>query len=241
LDAHIWQSTGKSLPIGGRNVRFAIGTPTGRSSNSWLIETRKTGDIYIICRDNFSESKVSLHASGKWRYAFTDSIAKTRPDLVSPGSDRALHKWNPPDGWKQRPIVAFELLVPQSGLYLSSSDRTNWKKSVIFIDPHQNPQLMTVVQLVVAPARMAFDYGMQEGGTIADLQVTEQLHAIVNVVFEDTTLHNKSIIPLIDSIRAYEKIREIAEKNASAVVLPSGFTDLRTMFLTPLPLKSLLN
>lgn len=237
---HIGKSTDKSLPIGGRNVRFAVGTPTGRSSNSWLVETRKPGDIYIICRDNFSDSKVSLHASGKWRYAFTDAIAKIRPDLVPPGSDRTVHKWSPPTGWKQRPIVAFELLVPQSGLYLARPDRAKWKKSVIFIEPHQNPQLMTVVQLVIAPVGMCFDYGTAEGGTIADLQVTEQLHLMINFVFEEVTLHNKSIAQLMHHINAYEKIREIAEKHTSAVVLPSGFNDLGTMFLTPLPLRSLL-
>ena len=59
------------LPINDTPARFAIGPPDGLTSNSWRIWSTKHGDVYISCRDNFTEAKVSLHTSGRWRMGFT--------------------------------------------------------------------------------------------------------------------------------------------------------------------------
>ena len=241
MTVYVHDKKARPLPINGRRkLRFAVGTPNGQTSNSWLIDTGKKGDIYVICRDNFSDSKVSLHASGKWRYAFSDSLAKDRPDLVPPGSDRAQLKWNPPDGWKKQPIVAFELHVPQSGLYLAPSNRNNWKSDVIFIEPHRNPHLMTVVQLVVAPVGMRFDRDTAEGGTIAALQLTNELHVMIDVIFQEAALHNEKINNLIGHINTSEEIRNIASRKPLSVTLIHGLNNLGTMYFMSLPLRKLL-
>jgi hypothetical protein len=231
----------QSLPITGREARFSVGTPTSRSSNSWKIQISKKGDIYIICRDNFNDSKISLHASGTWRYAFEDSIAKKRPDLVPPGNDRAIHKWKAPDGWQKKPIVAFELHVPNSGLYLSPSDRTDWKKSVVFIEPHKEPQIMTVVQLVISPSNILCDAKEKEGGIIAKLELPKQLYAMIAVCFIDATIHNHHLHQWRDHINSSKKINDIALENSDGVITLHGFNEYGTMFIMPLPLKKFLS
>ena len=50
------------LPVRDKPVRFAVGAPDGITSNSWKIWAKKSG-AYIACRDNFKETKVSLHTS----------------------------------------------------------------------------------------------------------------------------------------------------------------------------------
>jgi len=48
------------LPIKTGVVKFAIGDPSTKTSNSWKIWERN-GSIYIAGRDNFQQAKVSLH------------------------------------------------------------------------------------------------------------------------------------------------------------------------------------
>src|SRR5450759_485989 len=89
---HVWVGEPQSLPVGGRTVRFAVGTPGGFSSNSWVVTTSQAGDIYVAGRDNFRESKISLHQSGRWRLAHTAQAAAERPDLLGPDEDRVVDR-----------------------------------------------------------------------------------------------------------------------------------------------------
>lgn len=73
------------VPIRKSPLRFAVGRPDGASSNSWKLWTVPAGDVYVACRDNFRDMKVSLHASGRWRLGFTERAINGRPDLLTPG------------------------------------------------------------------------------------------------------------------------------------------------------------
>jgi len=85
-----------ALPINDRPVRFAVGNPKGLTSNSWRVWAEKKCELYIACRDNFKETKVSLHASGRWRMGYTTEAIAKNPSLVSPGDDRAWEIWDRP-------------------------------------------------------------------------------------------------------------------------------------------------
>jgi hypothetical protein len=75
------------LPELNEPVRFAVGDPQGLTSNSWKV-WKQHSDIYIACRDNAQDIKISLHTSGRWRVGFTEKAAK-RPELLRPGQNRA--------------------------------------------------------------------------------------------------------------------------------------------------------
>ena len=80
---------GVMLPVKEPPVRFAVGpTKDGLTSNSWRMWTEKRGDVYDLylkCRDNFREAKVSLHASGRWRMGFTEEAIKDNCKLPRQG------------------------------------------------------------------------------------------------------------------------------------------------------------
>jgi hypothetical protein len=136
------------LPLKHREVRFAIGTPSGWSTNSWKVWVRKQ-DTYIACRDNFREMKVSLHASGIWRLGFIERFAEARPDLVEPEEDRVWKKWKP-DLAETNPVAtAFQVIAPTATLYLSPQERLNWPSNILFVEPPRDPSLMTVVSIAV--------------------------------------------------------------------------------------------
>jgi hypothetical protein len=123
------------LPLREQVIRFAVGDPGGLTSNAWRVWTQGQGDIYLACRDSFQETKVSLHVSGRWRFGFTAEAANARPDLIPPGTDRAMEVWDKPKEFSPGVIQAFKLYFPISTLYLSPGQRIGKKwKDVLYIE-----------------------------------------------------------------------------------------------------------
>jgi hypothetical protein len=86
-------------PIRRGPIRFAVGHPDGLTSNSWRVWTSPAGDVYISCRDNFKEAKVSLHASGRWRMGFTEKAVEKNARLLTedaPGTFGTVRRRHPP-------------------------------------------------------------------------------------------------------------------------------------------------
>jgi hypothetical protein len=72
----------ESLVMPDPTLRFAVGDSVGLSSNSWRVWAKRDDDVYIVCRDNYKELKVSLHGH-RWRVGVTDVGAKaTSPDCA---------------------------------------------------------------------------------------------------------------------------------------------------------------
>jgi hypothetical protein len=222
------------LPHGGRVTRFAVGTPLGPSSNSWKVSTTKAGDIYIAGRDNFHGSKVSLHKSGRWRLAQNEDAVAARPDLTPAGADRAVVKWDAPPGWRQSPIVAFRVVILSPAVYLSATDRTDWKRSVLFIEPHPDSRAMTVVSVCVVPDDQDFDYSAAVGGKLAVLDLTEGVHAHVIATHAPAF---ESGLEELGSAVLEDTPGLSADELKGHVVLVHGFDDDGVHFFMPLPLS----
>lgn len=72
--------------------------------------------MYVGARPIAGEVRVSLHESGKWRYAFTEKHqCGTRP-LIKPDEDRAKYKWDRPTEIFPGFTRAFVICVPSSEL-----------------------------------------------------------------------------------------------------------------------------
>jgi hypothetical protein len=123
------------LPLRNKPARFAVGDPGGVSSNSWRIWADKKKDIYIACRDNFREAKVSLHASGRWRMGFTTKAIANAPHLIGENQNRAWEVWDRPGETLPSTIVAFQLVFATSELAVRPEQRTkaDWR-DVIFVE-----------------------------------------------------------------------------------------------------------
>jgi len=150
-------------------VRFAVGTPSGLSTNSWKIWVHRE-DTYVACRDNFREIKISLHASGRWRIGFTQNFIKVRPETFAEGKDRVWKKWKPSLDAAHPYVIGFQLLAPQPSLYLQPKDRRGWPKSVIFVEPPTELEQMTVISVTVVLGRQPLVGKLESiGGIIAML------------------------------------------------------------------------
>jgi hypothetical protein len=76
-------------------IRFAVGDPDGLSSNSWRVWAQPDGDVYILCRDNYRELKVSLHGE-RFRVGLSDEGARATSHLRAGGENRAWDVWDRP-------------------------------------------------------------------------------------------------------------------------------------------------
>jgi hypothetical protein len=84
-------------------LRFAAGSPTALQSSVWRLWVHGD-DVYLASRVLAKWIKVSLHASGIWRTAWTQQMQRPRT------GDRVVQRWQRPTefrpGWVQGPSVA---------------------------------------------------------------------------------------------------------------------------------------
>jgi hypothetical protein len=125
------------LPIRKGPARFAVGFPNGLTSNSWSLWANRKGDVYIACRDNFKETKVSLHASGRWRMGFTTEALAKNPNLVPLEENRAWEVWDKPPPKLPNVTIAFRLFFPTSELAVRPEQRLahEWRKVTTLSNP----------------------------------------------------------------------------------------------------------
>ncbi len=100
----------KELKGPGGKLRLGVGNPSGERASVWVIEApRNKGDVYVGNRDIMGYQKISLHQSGRWRWAWTEAKA---PLVLPQGVDRVIDRWpRPPEvgaGW----TFALRIWVP---------------------------------------------------------------------------------------------------------------------------------
>jgi hypothetical protein len=147
-------------------LRFAVGNPDGLSSNSWRVWARPDGDVYISCRDNYKELKVSLHRSGRWRVGLTDIAAGRLADRTVGGSNRAWDVWDRPDPMVPGITMGFVILFFPSELSITPSLRSAssaWARGETEIIPTASEPAVATVTLndpgyVLAAARANAQY-----------------------------------------------------------------------------------
>jgi hypothetical protein len=94
-------------------MRFGVGDPMGRCSEVWRVWAEgRAGDVYVACRPVAGQVKVSLHASGEFREAYT------KPYMATEGitdDERVRLRWSrldPRNGW----VYAYRIKIPESEL-----------------------------------------------------------------------------------------------------------------------------
>lgn len=93
----------------GGTTCVCVGSPKGRSSSVWAFQASpRDKDVYIANLSIADFQKMSLHASGKWRWAWSQLYASQN---LNPDQDRAIVKWDRPEesvpGW----TAAFQVWV----------------------------------------------------------------------------------------------------------------------------------
>jgi len=164
------------LPIRSGPVRFAVGPPNGLTSNAWRIWANKHGDVYLACRDNFTEAKVSLHASGRWRMGFTTEAITKNSDLLSDNQNRAWEVWDSPPASLPNTVIAFRLFFPRSELAVRPEQRKpkDWEK-VVFIEAPPTGKL-TVLTLFVTMGDATLSHESEPSFCLASLEIGNDRH-----------------------------------------------------------------
>ena len=142
---YIQLGQGFELPLKKSPIRFAVLWKNGQTSNTWGVRVEKEGDVYIYCRDNMKEVKISLHKSGKQHISFS----KGSGIEMTPGS-RFWNQWWEPLHGKQA-IPSFKLYFPSWGTRLSEKERdkakSKWEKNQILIEA--DDEHLTAITFIV--------------------------------------------------------------------------------------------
>lgn len=146
----------------GGEIRWAVGSPTGPRSQSWLLfGNANSDDVYLGPRWDGEAIKLSLHRSGRWRMAWTEQYAEQIG--LSDGADRVLSRWDPPTdirpGWQH----AVTVLVTRESMSQFATPERRASKVAFYPKPEENNCLWFSVLLgqpgVGLTVRDAFEVG----------------------------------------------------------------------------------
>lgn len=213
LIPNAWATAAGVIPVRSGPVRFAVGDPNGLTSNSWRMWTTKNGDLYIKCRDNFRETKVSLHTSGRWRMGFTTEALSSGPTSPHFGDkNRAWEVWDEPPPRANGLVNAFRLLFPTSELAVAPEQRSDkdWS-GVIFVEASPSPDKIVAISLFIAPGEPQLSHPSEQSFQLASLPLPKGRRA-------QLIAHSAPIADLMNLIAiAAAKGREMAAKNGVSV------------------------
>jgi len=138
--------------VASNEIRFGLGDEDGHYSMVWRAWSQGD-DVYLAPRGMAQVVKLSVHASGIWRWAWPKDSALARE--VS--GDRAQLRWTKPppfvQGWRAGPTVLFPY-APVEGW---GADPLETTKKVHWLEPPAKNRKVTVSLLLgdpgVVPAR----------------------------------------------------------------------------------------
>jgi hypothetical protein len=158
--------------------------------------------------------KVSLHASGRWRMAFTHQAVQQNPRLVPPCSDRAWEVWNEPPPTLPDTVIAFRLLFFTSELAVRPGQRLTktWKDTVFIEAALPDSGRLNVVTFVVTKDDPDLRHDSQAGVRLASLPLNEGRRA-------QLVAHGE---PVADHSTAIGRAREaaLAQATAKGIAVP---------------------
>ena len=161
------------LPITDGPVRFAVGDRTRLTSNSWRCWAERKGDIYIMCRDNFQDCKVSLHPSGHWHMKFENRVRTKYPGVIPASRDLAWDRWKEPPAQLPGTVIAFRLVFPTSELAVRPEQRSakEWKKVIYIEAAPPGTGKMAVVTLFVTTGDVSLRHESEPFLCLASLDI----------------------------------------------------------------------
>jgi hypothetical protein len=113
-------------------LRFAIGKPAEGHSGVWSAWNTQS-EFYLGARGTLGNTKISLHKSGRCRFALTEEAARAvDPRALPAQNDRAFVKWNRPPAPAQGAHLAVLLCFPTDYLLLPAPAGSAKKPVLIF-------------------------------------------------------------------------------------------------------------
>ena len=228
---------GVELPLRTSPLRLAVLHKNGLCSNSWTVVTQKSGDAYVVCRDGYSDVKVSLHKSGVNRIAFTSESKMTMTD-----SNRVWNEWKRPQLEMTNMIVPlFRLIMPDwsLGIPFREIQSMDQKKRIHVFAETGHDGLVTVItfHLIENGTTVNSDGGINYPLGILPVGSDYKLLVVLNRLPE--TNLRQSMENVLNSIspRAFGMDESHIGKRLG--LLASGYNDDGTGFIITMPIDVL--
>jgi len=93
-------------------ICFAVGSLAGPRGALWTLWTSDRGDVYVGAHGMTGDLKLSLHASGDWRHAFSREHYKAPLPSAPSKRRRVIKRWRRPSEFTRGFTRAFQILVP---------------------------------------------------------------------------------------------------------------------------------
>lgn len=155
--------TARILPFANKKkpLRFCVGHPNARSSYWSAFANKATSDVYIGIRSSADLHKISLHASGDFRYQLIGMTQDTldRPDLAFYADEgdggRILHQWLRPEPGMHGWIDCLSIVVPAEDLQRGPASPKDLK-DVVWIPAPSPDKVVEVRGFLVQPGKGEF-------------------------------------------------------------------------------------
>jgi len=124
--------------MGAKTVRIGVGSAASPKSTLWTIKVGGS-EVYISRRSTFALAKISLHSSGKWRFAINS-------DRWDKETNRALVQWQRPvpivGSWVMGPTIVFPPIAAKKPLKI----KDQYDKQIDWLsEPAENEERVVLV------------------------------------------------------------------------------------------------
>jgi hypothetical protein len=132
------------------SLRFGVSDGANMRAATWKCWTNSRGDpdVYLTCRETGRAMKTSLHATGRWHHAYTESFFEenlNEEDKTEYG--RFIRKWGRPLEIAPGFTLAFRVVTPLSSIS-STIDEKSRKKIVWIPSPAEGKANETALLIV---------------------------------------------------------------------------------------------
>jgi hypothetical protein len=151
-----------------KSIRFGVGSTGSLHSTRWKLWTETSGgnsEIYLACRALGGELKASMHQSGNWHIAFSESTYKNKVEgAVLSLTNRFTDKWPRPPEIAEGTTLAFRIVTPETAVS-SNSEVKNCKKVKWVTSPPQTKAIEIYIVITRPYAKLPEWPGKNSMGT----------------------------------------------------------------------------
>jgi len=130
-----------------QSIRFGISDGSGHRAATWKLWTPPgKSDVYLACRELGWALKASLHQSGRWHVAYSQTAFKDDVQGAIPTQqDRFLERWLRPKPIAPGVTLAFRIVTPHSAVTSPISEADG---NIIWI-PNCPPLRATEIDIMI--------------------------------------------------------------------------------------------
>ena len=151
-----------------KSLRFGIGDKASLHSATWKLWTEMSGgnsEVYLACRSLGGELKASMHQTGNWHIAFSESTYQKKVAGAIPNlSSRFTDQWPQPPDIANGVTLAFRIVTPATAV-TSNAEVKNPNKIVWIPTPSETKAIEINILITSPQARIPEWPGKESMGT----------------------------------------------------------------------------